>query len=756
MQLADVVTPIDHLALIGNFLPRKCGLATFTTDTFTALKGRFPDVKIDVYAMDDHPGRYDYPPEVTRSIPDQDRMAYLDAARAIEASGAQAVWLQHEYGIFGGSAGEHILALLDRVSIPVIVTLHTVLEKPNADQRRVMEGLLRRSARVIVMAERGREILERVYGASGRNIVMIPHGVPDRDFVNPDTLKTRFGWDERKVVLTFGLLAPGKGIEVMIDALPAIVEQNPNVLYAVLGATHPNLVAHEGEKYREGLKAQADALGVSDNIAFIDAFLEHDELIDYLQAADIYATPYLNPAQITSGTLSYAVGVGKAVVSTPYVHATEILGDGHGVLVDFGDSGAFAREINALLGSDRNRVKLSERAYARGRTMIWPRLAEVAMREIVAMVAAKPRRLPSGTASIIPLKADFAAVERMSDSTGMLQHSIYSVPDRRHGYCIDDNARALMLVSQIADMDEGARDTWMTIYASFLQYAWNPEARRFRNFMNFDRTWCEETGSEDSNGRTLWALGVTARDSQLAKHRDWAVSMFDMTASLALELGSPRAHAFAMLGAAAVLEAFPGHTLARTILSRFGDELLGLLEEARRPEWEWFEIVLAYDNARLPEALIRAGIALKRDDLVKCGLSTLDWIVGKQTSPDGRFRAIGSESFGRVYAEPLQFDQQPLEAQATIDACSAAFDASHDRRWIAEAGKAYRWYLGQNDLDLPLATTQDGGCFDGLMPNGLNRNQGAESILALQLAGCAISGLAKRAESVAGPISAVA
>ncbi len=756
MHLADVVTPIDHLALIGNFLPRKCGLATYTTDTFTALKGRYADLKIDVYAMDDHPGLYEYPPEVTRSIPDQERMAYLDAARAIEASGAQAIWLQHEYGIFGGPAGENILALLDRVSIPVIVTLHTILEKPNADERRVMEGLLRRCARVIVMAERGREILERVYGASGRHIVMIPHGVPDRDFVDPDSLKNRFGWDGRKVVLTFGLLAPGKGIEVMIEALPAIVAQHPNVVYAVLGATHPNLVKHEGEKYRDGLKALAAELGVGANVDFIDAFLEHEALIDYLQAADIYATPYLNPAQITSGTLSYAVGVGKAVVSTPYVHATEILGDGHGVLVDFGDSAAFAREINALLGSERNRIKLSERAYARGRTMIWPRLAEVAMREIVQMVAAKPQRLPTSMVATIPLKPDFSAVERMSDATGMLQHSIYSVPDRRHGYCIDDNARALMLVSQIVDMDEAARDSWMTIYASFLQYAWNPEARRFRNFMNFDRTWCEDFGSEDSNGRTLWALGVTARDAQLAKHRDWALSMFDMTASLALELGSPRAHAFAMLGAAAIIEAYPSHTLARAILSRFGDELCGLLEEVRRPEWEWFEIVLAYDNARLPEALIRAGVALGRDELIQCGISTLDWIVGKQTSPEGRFRAVGSDSFGRVYAEPLQFDQQPLEAQATIDACSAAFDASKDLRWVEEAGRAYRWYLGQNDLDLPLATAQDGGCFDGLMPGGLNRNQGAESILALQMAGCAISGLAKRAESVAGPISAVA
>src|SRR5882757_4247703 len=371
-QTAEALTPIAHLALIGNFLPRKCGLATYTTDTFTALKGRFPDLKIDVYAMDDHPGRYEYPPEVTLSIPDQDRLAYIDAARAIETSGATAIWLQHEYGIFGGSAGEHILALLDRVSLPVIVTLHTILEKPNADERRVMEGLLRRANKVIVMAERGREILERVHGASARRITMIPHGVPDRDFIDPDRLKARFGWEGRQTVLTFGLLAPNKGIETMIEAMPAIVEQHPDMLYAVLGATHPNLVAQEGEAYRDRLKALTEALGVDRHVQFIDAFLEHDELIDYLQAADIYATPYVNPAQITSGTLSYAIGVGKAVVSTPYVHATEILADGHGVLVDFGDSAAFAREINLLLGSERNRVKLSERAYARGRTMIWP------------------------------------------------------------------------------------------------------------------------------------------------------------------------------------------------------------------------------------------------------------------------------------------------------------------------------------------------------------------------------------------------
>src|SRR5690242_6056283 len=542
-----------HIALIGNFLPRKCGIATYTTDTYNALKARFPDLRVDVYAMDDRPGAYDYPAAVTRAIAQNERGAYLDAARAIEASGAQAVWLQHEYGIYGGPAGELILALLDRVSAPLIVTLHTVLEQPNPDERRVLEALLKRAARVVVMAEKGREILARVYQADPRKVVMIPHGVPDRALAEPDAIKPRFGWQGHKVVLTFGLLAPGKGIETLIEALPAIVAAEPSTLYVLVGATHPNLVAHEGEAYRDRLKALAAELGVAGNIAFVDRFVEQEELLDYLQAADVYVTPYTNPAQITSGTLSYAVGVGQAVVSTPYVHATEILADDHGRLVPFGDSRAMARAIGALFADAAARRALSERAYARGQTMIWPRLAEAAMREVDAAVASAPRRIArAAPAPLKPLTPDLTAIERMSDATGILQHAIYSVPDRRHGYCIDDNARALMLVTQMADLAEELRDTWTTIYASFVQHAWNPDTRRFRNFMNYDRSWCEDAGSEDSNGRTLWALGVVARDAGIVKHRAWAGSMFDLTAELAFDLGSPRAQAFAMLGASAM------------------------------------------------------------------------------------------------------------------------------------------------------------------------------------------------------------
>ncbi|NLS27868.1 D-inositol-3-phosphate glycosyltransferase [Sphingomonas sp. S2M10] len=747
---------IRHLALIGNFLPRKCGIATFTADTYTALAERYPEIQVDVYAMDDLPGHYAYPPQVTGSIAQNDRGAYLETARKIEASGAEALWIQHEYGIYGGAAGELLLALTDRISIPVIVTLHTVLERPSADERRVMEALIRRASTLIVMAEKGREILKRVHGVEDGKIAVIPHGVPDRVFADTAEFKPNFGWEGRDVILTFGLLAPSKGIETMIEAMPAVAAAHPSALYVILGATHPHLVAHEGETYRDRLQAQIVALGLQNNVAFVNRFVEQSDLLDYLQAADIYATPYPNPAQITSGTLSYAVSMGKPVISTPYVHATEILDQDHGVLVDFGDSAAFSREINRLLGDKDARLALAKRAYDRGRTMLWARLAERAIAAFDAILDEKPHRIRTTSAELPTLSPILTAVERMSDATGMLQHSIYSVPDRRHGYCIDDNARALILMSKIDEVDEAVRDRWTAIYGGFVQHAWNPDKRKFRNFMNFDRSWCEDEGSEDSNGRAIWALGVTARDARAQKHRDWASVLFDETASIAFDLGSPRAHAFAMLGAAAMAEAHPGHALSREILTRFGDELVALLESARRPEWSWFEIVLAYDNARLPEALLRAGQVLGRRDFVDTGLETLAWIVERQTSPEGRFRAVGTESFGREYAEPLPFDQQPLEAQATIDACLAAHEATGDVRWSEEAMRAYRWYLGANDLDTPLASVADGGCFDGLMPTGLNRNQGAESILALQLANCAISALSKGNKSVAGPELAVA
>ncbi len=731
---------LSKIALIGNYLPRKCGIATFTTDTRNALVQRFPELAVDVYAMEDAVCERAYPPEVAAVIAQGNVADYLAAAQQINDSGADAIWLQHEYGIFGGPAGDLITRLLDRVSAPLVVTLHTILSHPNGDQRRVLDTILRRASRIIVMSDYGRRLLEDVHGINTARISVIPHGIPDRPLADPDGFKAAFGFDGRKVLLTFGLLSPNKGIETMIEALPRIAARYPDVLYVILGATHPHLLAQEGEAYRERLAARVDELGVSGNVCFINAFVETNLLLDYLAAADIYVTPYLNAAQITSGTLSYAIGVGKPVVSTPYWHAEDLLSGDHGRLVPFGDSGQFAAEIIDLFDHPEVREAIARRAYTRGRTMIWPRVAEMAARELENATLEKPLRLratpvPDRKAALPPT---LAAVRRLTDGCGILQHSLYVVPNRDHGYCVDDNARALLLMHQLDGPLAAEADELAITYASFVQHAWNSDLTRFRNFMSFDRQWKEAAGSEDSCGRSLWAIGVTAAQARHYDLRIWASSLFDQAAGMALELGAVRSRSFAMLGAAAMQTAHPEHGMSLHIMKDYGAFMRGLLRQNRREGWYWLEDSLSYDNARLPEALLRAGIALSDDGMIADGLATLEWLKDMQSAPAGHFRAVGTDSFGRSMQRPLPFDQQPLEATATIDACAAAYEATGESRWISEAERAYGWFLGANDLELPVATHEDGGCYDGLMPDRVNLNQGAESVLSFQLACCAM------------------
>ncbi|MEC3912555.1 glycosyltransferase family 4 protein [Sphingobium sp. CR2-8] len=736
-----VPAPLRHIALIGNSMPRRCGIATFTTHCRDAMAEAFPDLIVDHYAMDDGQGAIDYPADVIR-VPQFDPIAYSEAARRIEESGAETIWLQHEFGIFGGPAGDMILSLIERTGLPLVSTFHTILENPNPQERRVAEALIARSSQIMVMAQRGRDILLSHYDVPDSKIAVIPHGVPDRPHVDPATMKAPLGWQDRPVILTFGLLAPDKGIDVMIRAMPDVVDRHPDALYVVLGATHPNIVREQGgEVLRNELKALASALGVERNVAFVDRYVEQEELLDQLQAADIYVTPYINPAQVTSGTLSYAVGMGKPIVSTPYVQAREVLGGDVGCLVPFRDPQAMAHALNALLDDKVLSETHASRAYAYGRTMIWSELARNVERLLSEARAMQPARLVPRRSYDI-LAPDMTAVLRMSDSTGMFQHSILSVPDRRHGYCIDDNARALILLSQMPTLEDAERDRWMTTYAAFVQYAWNPDRSRFRNFMAFDRSWCEDKGSEDSGGRAIWSLGVTARDAQFEKHRRWAISLFEQTAGAHAAIESPRAKAFLILGASALLDALPGHDLARGMIETLSADLMAL--HATRSEWTWFEDVLAYDNARLPQALLLAGQHLGDRRLIDRGLATLEWLTAKQTAPEGHFRAVGTESFGRPFGHPLPFDQQPLEAQASVDAATAAYTVTGDSHWRGVAENAYRWFLGQNDNHVPLATVSDGGCYDGLTPHGVNENQGAESILALQLASCAMNALSKR------------
>ncbi|USI72992.1 glycosyltransferase family 4 protein [Sphingomonas morindae] len=738
---------LRRIALIGNSPPRLCGIATFTEHFREGFSDAFPDLAVDVYAMNDRGNRYDYPSTVVCEI-GQDALAdYAAAAHRINTSGADIVCVQHEYGIYGGDAGGHLLKLLDRVTAPVVVTLHTVLEQPNADQRRVMEALARRAAKLVVMAEKGRELLMAVHGIAAEHIAVVPHGVPDRPLSDGVREKALFGFDGRKVLLTFGLLSPNKGLETMIRALPAIVAAHPETLYVVLGATHPHLVAHEGEAYRERLMALAEELGVSDNVRFINAYTEQETLLDYLAATDIYVTPYLNEAQITSGTLSYAVAMGRPVVSTPYWHAVELLDPAMGRLVPFGDSIGFARALVDLLDHPERRLRMGEAAWAVGRTMVWSEFARAYVALFEEALGSQPARLfpVDRLTAIEPVGPDLTGVERLSDGCGIIQHSIFAVPDRNHGYCVDDNCRALMLMHRITGAQASRADALATIYAAFVQHAWNGARGRFRNFMGYDRGWLESEGSEDSFGRSLWSLGDTARNARRTDLKIWASHLFDQVAPHVRSLASPRTIAFVILGCDAMLDAHPAHNLATTLLRDGAARLLADYRAAARPDWRWFESVLAYDNARLPQALLRAGDRLGAPEMVAAGLETLSWLETRQVNPLGQFRAVGTDSFGRAHQDPLPFDQQPLEAWATIEAARTALDLTGDPRWAASARRAYDWYLGANDLGLPIGIPADGGCFDGLMADRVNLNQGAESVLAFQFACCAMREMAEKA-----------
>jgi hypothetical protein len=469
-------------------------------------------------------------------------------------------------------------------------------------------------------------------------------------------------------------------------------------------------------------------LGVQDHVRFIDRFVEQEELLDMLQAADIYVTPYLNMAQVTSGTLSYAVAVGKPVIATPYVHAKEILDGGHGVLVPPADAVSLAEAALDLLNHDEKRLELGLDAYSRGRDMLWPRVVE----QSLAQLPTRPRLITSHPTPPEPATLPLDAVERMTDAVGIMQHAVYSVPDRNHGYCIDDNARALMTMVRRGDSYRSAE--LASTFAAFVEHGWHPSRRRFRNFMAYDRRWLEDCGSADSNGRTIWALGLTAARAPWQSIRDWALKLFEETATIAAGLEAPRARAFAAFGGLELIHSERDQELAHDMARQSAEQLMRLYEQNARDGWDWFEPSLAYDNARLPEALIRAGHALGEPQMVERGLSALTWLVGRQTSPRGSFRPVGCKSFGRPYARPLAFDQQPLEATATVDAAAAAYRANGDEKWRRVAKAAFGWFFGDNDAGLPIAQASDGSCFDGLMATGINRNQGAESILSLHLA----------------------
>lgn len=695
--------------------------------------------------MNDREDGYRYPAEVRAEILQGDFNGYRRAADYLNFNNAEVLSVQHEFGIYGGVAGSHLLALLKEVRMPVVTTLHTILRDPNAAQRQVMDELIRRSDRLVVMARKGAEILGEIYGVSEGQIDIIPHGIPDIPFAESAPFKAQFGVEGRKVLLTFGLIGPGKGIEHVIEALPSIVKVHPEVVYLILGATHPHLIAREGERYRLSLERLAEERGVKDHVIFFNRFVTIDDLKEFIGATDIYLTPYLNEAQVTSGTLAYVFGAGKVVVSTPYWHAEELLAEGRGVLVPFRDPPLLAEGVSGILGDPERLEKIRLRAYAIGREMTWPAVSKLylgsfqrARSDRRAMprsafagwtLASRPQELP-------PLRLDHLV--RMSDSTGIFQHAIYNVPNFHEGYCTDDNARAFILCSLLGeDGALAATDPFRrraTTYLAFLAAAFDHQSGRFRNFMSHGRQWLESCGSEDSHGRALWALGTGAGRSMDEGHRRLSALLFERGLPVAESFSSPRAWAFALIGIHERLRSGLADELTLEVRSSLTRKLVDLWTASATEDWPWFENRVTYDNARLCQALILSGQRMDDPEALKIGLQAQRWLVSIQKTQTGCFRPIGSEGFYNRGGARADFDQQPLEALAMVSACHEAGRATGDPWWAEEAKRAFEWFLGRNDLGLAVYNFATGGCGDGLHRDRVNENQGAESTLAFHLA----------------------
>ncbi len=733
-------TGVQKIAMIGNHLPRRCGIATFTTDLADALANELGGNECVILAMNDPGHRYDYPSRVAFEIGEGDVASYRRAADFMNVNGIDAVSLQHEYGIFGGKAGVLLLDLVRELRMPLITTLHTVLATPNAAQRAVMDELATLSERIVVMSSNGADLLRRAHGVDAAKIDVIPHGIPSVPASKGS--KETLGLDGNDVILTFGLLSPDKGIEFVIDALPAILAVRPNAVYVVLGVTHPQIKEREGEAYRFMLESRAKRLGVDANIVFHDRFVSHDELVQFLSAADIYVTPYLNTEQITSGTLAYAVGSAKAVISTPYRYATELLKDGRGVLVPPRDSSAIARAAIEILSNDAHRRSLEQQAGALGRTMTWPVVARAYIESFErARTAHGHRRRVAFRAKTLAKRTvdlpevDLAHVRHMTDDTGILQHATFSVPRRADGYCLDDNARALLLTTMLEDAAvEPARSVraLASRYLAFVAHAFNEQTGRFRNFMTYSREWVDEEPSEDCHGRALWALGsVVGRSSDRAM-RGLARQLWRAGLPAAKTLSSPRAWAYVLLGIDEYQRAFEGESEVDAMMAHLKERLLSAFHASSTSTWPWFEASLTYCNARLPHALIVAGARMQDEAAVATGLRALEWLCSVQTV-DGVFAPIGSNGFWVRGEKRAMFDQQPVEVAATISACLDTHRLTSDRVWVARAQQQFQWFLGQNQLEAPLFDPVSGGCRDGLHEDRLNENQGAESTLSFLL-----------------------
>lgn len=726
-----------RIVFLSSFPPRKCGIATFTSDlirsTAEAAKGEFAPLVVAVRG--DNGLRYGDP--VKFEIRQNVRSDYICAADYINFSHVDLVSVQHEFSLFGGPAGGYLSLLLRRLKVPIITTLHTIPNDPSPEYRRVLSDICDCSRRTITMNQRATRMLQETYGIPARRISLIPHGIPDLPFVDSNYYKGKFGLEGRRTILTSGLISKNKGIEVMLRAMPRIVETDPSVIYIVLGMTHPDVLKCEGESYRFGLQQLVRDLNLQDHVIFHNRFVQDEELHNFLCAADLYVTPYLAREQLTSGTLAFAAGAGKAVVSTPYWAATELLADGRGKFIPFGDSDKLAEAVIEILQDNTLCYSLRRQAYEHGRATTWPKIGQAYWKlfdDVRLPLQVNGRSSLTAAETISAIEVPEPAMDhllRLTDDTGLFQHAKFTIPNRAHGYCTDDNARgAIAMVKYYAQYPDSQALRLLDIYLSFLMYAQEPDGS-IRNFMDFDRTWWEEEPAHDGFGRTLWAWGAILANPPSPAYVSVVKDCFDRSVGHAPRQ-SLRGLAYCIFGLCDYLRQFPGASDIKRYLEQAADTLAAQYHEARYTDWNWFEDVLTYDNAVLPHALFAAGMALGDDRYIEAATKTADFLL--ETTFDGdHFSFIGCRGWYERGRTRALFDQQPLEAAATVLMLRAAYDVTSDAKFLTLQRTAFDWFLGANDLRIPLYDFHTKGCLDGLMPGGVNGNQGAESTVSFLL-----------------------
>jgi glycosyltransferase involved in cell wall biosynthesis len=723
------------LAYIGTYPPRECGIGTFTMNLYRSMVKNNGITKdsIDgfIVAMNDHDQTYDYPEEVKLTIRQEHQRDYLSAVKFINLSGADLCILEHEFGIFGGQDGVYILSLLHRLEIPLIVTIHTIIKTPSYNQKAILMEICRMANKIMVMSHKAIEFLTSIYNVEREKIVFVDHGVPDIQFSQVQA-KKEFHLENKKVLLTFGFIGRNKGIETAIKALPKVVEKYPDVLYMVLGKTHPNVLRYSGEEYRNYLQHLVKSLNLKNHVFFLNEYINQKELFKYLSAADIYVTPYINEAQITSGTLSYAIGVGSAVVSTPYWHATELLADGRGKLFDFNDSDGLSTILMELLDNPDVLKNLRKKAYDYGRKITWPNTGEKYIEVVKKILEDKPKVFVKKEITLDPLilpPFSLAHIKRLTDDTGIIQHANFGIPNLKEGYCLDDNSRALLMVLMAYRQKKNSLALDLSpVYLSYINYMQNKDGT-FRNFLSFSRNFLDKVGSEDSFGRTIWALGYLLDNAPNDAYYQTGKSVFFNASPNFEKLQSVRGIANTIVGISYYLMSNPSDDSMAERLKNLSYKLIKNYEGNSISEWKWFEPLLAYDNGIIPFALLHSAERLKDSKITEIALETMNFLT-KITLKDGYFSAIGNEKWYKKGGERSMFAQQPVDALAMVLMYHQAFHLTKDKEYLTKLFSCFMWFLGENDLRMNLFDFETKGCCDGFESYGVNRNQGAESSLA--------------------------